>query len=133
MPYARWPFELLYVELAAYYCLAGVSKLRASGIEWADGYTLQYYLLIKGAPLGEWLASHLWACAALSALVLIFEVGFPLGIVLRRLRALWLTAGLFFHLGTTYFMNITFFPVVALYAVFVPWAALGRGRFSTRK
>ena len=122
--YARWPLELLFIELAAFYFCAGLSKIRAAGLLWADGYTLQFHLLFKGAPLGRMLASHLWLCTGLSALVLIFELGFPLG-MLRRLRPLVLGGGVLFHLGTTYFMNIAFSAVVALYALFVPWTVLG--------
>jgi len=123
--YARWPLDLLFVELAAFYFLAGVSKLRDSGLAWADGYTLQYRLLANGTPAGEWLAQHLGWCSALSWLVLAFELGAPLGMV-RRLRPLVLGGGLLFHLGTTRLLAISFWPVAALYALFVPWTRLGR-------
>jgi hypothetical protein len=121
---AGWPLELLLVELAAFYFQAGYAKVAAAGLGWADGYTLQYYLLGKGMPAGEWLAEHLWLCRALSAAVLVFELGFPLAIVVRRLRAPFLVGGFAFHLGTTAFMNVTFWPVWALYPLFVPWTSL---------
>jgi hypothetical protein len=123
-PFAGWPFDLLFVELAAYYCLSGLSKLRDGGLGWADGYALQYYLLLMRMPGGMWLASHLWLCTALSVLVLAFELGAPIGI-LRRWRPFVLGGGLLFHLSTWYFMNIWFWPIVALYAFFVPWTRLG--------
>lgn len=122
---AGWPLDLLFVELAAFYFFAGVSKLRDAGPAWMNGYTLQYHLLFKDAPAGAWLASHLWLCATLSVLVMAFELGAPLGIV-RRLRPLVLSGGVLFHLGTTWFMGISFWPVAALYALFVPWSRLGR-------
>lgn len=132
-PCARWPFELLFVELAAYYFLAGFAKLRESGILWADGATLQYYLLEKATPAGLWLAEHVWLCIALSAMVLAFELSWPLGVVLRRLRPVLLLAGLAFHWGTIVFLRISFWPVWALYALFVPWTGLAeRGRTSAR-
>jgi hypothetical protein len=123
-PDARWPLDLLFIELASYYCLAGISKLRDSGFLWADGYTLQYYMLTMPAPWGHRLAEHLGLCTALSILVLSFELGAPLGII-RRLRPLVLAGGVLFHLGTRWFMNIWFWPIVALYALFVPWTRLG--------
>jgi hypothetical protein len=124
--FAGWPLDLLFVELAAYYCLSGLSKLRDGGLAWADGYALQYYLLLMRTDGGMRLASHLWLCTALSVLVLAFELSAPLGIV-RRLRPLVLGGGLLFHLSTWYFMDIWFWPIVALYALFVPWARLGLG------
>lgn len=122
--FAGWPLDLLFVELAAYYCLSGLAKLRDGGLAWADGYALQYYLLLMRTPGGMWLASHLWLCAVLSMLVLAFELGAPLGI-LRRWRPLVLGGGVLFHLSTWYFMDIWFWPIVALYALFVPWTRLG--------
>jgi len=123
-PYARWPLELVYVELAVFYFAAAIAKLRHSGPAWADGYTLQYHLLAKGEPAGLWLAEHLSLCTALSVLVLTFELTFLSGVLLRGLRPIFLVGGVLFHLGTTVFMGITFWPVVALYALFVPWQSL---------
>ena len=121
---ARWPLDLLFVELAAFYFFAGVSKLRDAGPAWMDGYTLQYQLLFKGTASGAWLAQHLALCAGLSILVIAFELGAPLG-VFRRLRPVVLAGGLCFHLGTTWFLGISFWPVAALYVLFVPWSRLG--------
>lgn len=123
--FAAWPFELLFVELAAFYFQAGVAKLRTSGLRWADGYTLQFYLLDKGEPAGMWLSQHLWLCAVLSAAVLAFEVGFPLAVIIRRWRPAFLLGGFAFHAGTSVFLGVTFWPVWALYLLLVPWTALG--------
>lgn len=123
-PYARWPFELLFVELAAYYTLAGLAKLRESGVLWADGATLQYYLLEKATPAGLWLAEHVRLCIVLSVTVLVFELSWPLGVVWRRLRPVLLLSGLAFHWGTIIFLRISFWPVWFLYALLVPWSAL---------
>src|SRR5262249_44640533 len=38
--HARWPLLLVFAEIAAFYCAAGVTKLRTSGLAWADGWTL---------------------------------------------------------------------------------------------
>lgn len=107
-PYARWPFDLLFAELAAYYFLAGFAKLRESGVLWADGATLQYYLLEKATPAGLWLAEHVLLCGVLSVMVLAFELAWPLGVVLRRLRPVLLVSGLTFHWGTIVFLRISF-------------------------
>jgi len=121
--FARWPRDLLFIEIAAYYYLAGLSKLRYAGVRWIDGSSLQYYLLQKATGPGLWLAAHPTACAVLSAMVLTFELTAMFGVV-RVLRPVVLAGGALFHLGTWVFMDITFWPVVALYTVYVPWRRL---------
>lgn len=118
--FARWPFELLFVELAFYYFDAGLSKVAASGLAWADGNTLQYHLLREGRVAGLWVAQHRWPCAALSTGALAFELGFPLAIFVRRLRPLFLAAGVCFHLGNHFLLNLIFWPVLAVYPLVVP-------------
>jgi hypothetical protein len=124
-PDARWPLHLVFVELAAYYCLAGFSKLNDSGFAWADGYALQYYLLSMYTDTGRWLAGSLGLCRAFSWLVLAFELSTPLG-MFQRLRPLVLSAGVLFNLGTWWFMNILFWPTLALFLLFIPWTRVGR-------
>lgn len=130
--HAGWPLDLLFIEMAAFYFQAGFAKLRSSGVAWADGFTLQFHLLDKGQPAGMWLAEHLWLCAALSMAVLALEIGFPLAIVLRRLRPFFLVGGFAFHIGTSVFLNITFWPVWVLYLLFVPWSGILR-RIAARR
>jgi len=121
---AGWPFDLLFVELAAFYFQAGSAKLAVSGLAWVDGYSLQFYLLQKYQPAGLWLAEHLWLCSALSTAVLVLELTFPLGVFFRRLRPFFLVSGFLFHLGTTVFLDISFWPLWALYVLFLPWSRL---------
>jgi hypothetical protein len=64
------------------------------------------------------------------ALVILWELSFPLAIFFRRARLVILVAGVFFHLGTLFFMNI-FFPYhLAMYVVFVDWGRV-RQRLET--
>jgi hypothetical protein len=108
------------VVVVAYYWKAGVAKLLDSGLAWADGSTLQFYLMTNGRPAGMALATWPSLCAAASALVLAFELGWPLALV-RRLRPAVLAAGALFHAATNVFLGISFWPVVATYLVCVPW------------
>jgi hypothetical protein len=60
------------------------------------------------------------------ALVVLWELSFPLAIFFKRARLIILTMGVFFHLGTLFFMNI-FFPYhLAMYLVFVDWGQVRR-------
>ena len=118
--HARWPFELLFIELAFYYFDAGLSKLAAGGLAWADGNTLQYHLLREGHVAGSLVAQHRWLCALLSTGALAFELGFPLAIFVRRLRPLFLATGVCFHLANHFLLNLIFWPVLAVYPLVVP-------------
>lgn len=122
--FARWPFELLLVELAFYYFDAGLSKLAASGLAWMDGATLQYSLVKLGGAVAAVVAPHLWLCALLSVAALAFELGFPLAIVFRRLRPWFLAAGVAFHLGNHVLLDLIFWPVLAVYPLVVPWSTV---------
>lgn len=120
---ARWPVDLLYVVLSGFYFSAGMSKLMTSGIRWADGYTLQYFLLLKNQPLGIALAQYPWLCAVGSAAVLGWQLTYPLG-MFRKLRPFYLIGGVAFHLSTGLLMNVWFWPVAALCLLFIPWSRL---------
>ena len=126
-PDARWPIELAVVVLVAYYWKAGVSKLLDSGLAWADGATLQFYLLTNRMAWGTWLAGFPAACAALSACSLAFELGSPLGDRAaapldraRRRRAL--------SPGNVAVPRHHVLAAVATYLVCVPWTRLATGR-----
>lgn len=119
--FAGWPIELTYVVLSGFYFAAGFSKLVWSGFAWADGATLRYHLVRAGTPVGVEMAEWPTVCAILSAAVLAWELTFPLGIW-RRWRPVSLAGGVAFHTGTGLAMGIWFWPVLALYLVFVPWS-----------
>lgn len=55
------------------------------------------------------------------ALVLIWELLFPLAIFLRRVRWWILGFGIVFHLATLFLMNIFFPHQLAMYLIFVDW------------
>jgi hypothetical protein len=82
---------------------------------------------------GLWLPAYREYTPAFVALVLLWELLFPLAVWFPRARVVILTAGVFFHLGTLVLMNI-FFPYhLAMYLVFVDWPRVvrrARGLFS---
>lgn len=41
--FARWPLLLIQVLFALVYLDAGLSKMEEAGLDWVNGYTLQYY------------------------------------------------------------------------------------------
>lgn len=122
--FARWPFELLLIELAFYYFDAGLTKLRVGGLAWADGWTLQYHLVQHDTALGRMVAPHRWLCALLSTGALAFELGFPLAVLVRRLRPWFLAGGVCFHTGNHLLLDLIFWPVLAVYPLVVPWSVV---------
>ena len=129
-PHAGWPLELIFLEIAMFYFQAGLAKLGDAGLAWADGWTLQFYLLAKGGPAAERLAASPALCCAASVAVLTFELAFPVAVFVRRLRPLAMVAGLVFHAATAVFLQVVFWPLWSLYALFLPWEAIA-SRLST--
>jgi len=125
---ARWPLELMRWLFALCYLSAAVCKLGASGPAWANGFTLQAYLLQEGVfwgtSAGPWLAGHHALCVALSWATLAVEGLFPLVLWRPRLAALLVPAAAATHLGIWITMRAPFWLYLPLYAVFVPWSRL---------
>jgi hypothetical protein len=132
-----WPRQSIKLTLALAYFGAGYAKLVSGGIGWADGYTLQGYLLQKylkeGSSAGYWLAQSYWASMGLSILTLLFEFTFilvPFFDNRHPVTWMYVTAGLAFHATIHVTMKITqFLPFMGLtYFVFLDWPMV-RGLF----
>ena len=124
--FAGWPLKLIQWFFVLMYLSAVSSKLRVSGLDWANGFTLQYYLasndLRWDSLLGYWL-SHYHTLAMLSQYgVLLFQSTFTLAVVFPRLRWIYVPAGLCLHIGIYLTLKAPFFEWIALYATFIPWA-----------
>lgn len=116
----------------ATYLLAGIAKLKLSGLGWAEGEilrsTIAHDAVRKAAvgsvysPLGAWLVRYDWPFPLFGAFTFVVELGAPLALLGRRLGLLWAALALSFHLGVLATMAIAFpYPLsgVAL-ASFVP-------------
>ena len=128
--FAGWPIKLLQWFFVLMYASAVWSKLSASGLDWANGYTLQFYLardgLRWGSPLGLWL-SQFHTFILLSQIgVLLFQATFPLAVIFPKLRWIYVPAGLALHIGIFLTLKAPFFTWIALYVVFIPWAEAAR-------
>jgi hypothetical protein len=96
--------------LALVYLSAGFEKLRAAGLRWADGHTLQAYLLehyiYTERPQALWLAQQPRLCRWLSTAVLTWELSFWLILIFPPLEWVYIPVGLGFHAGTSIGMRI---------------------------
>ncbi|GHC47401.1 hypothetical protein [Streptomyces cinnamoneus] len=123
----------LLLALQAYYAMvylqSGVSKFVGAGRRWADGRTLRAAWGELGTPLGKWLARRdLRLSGALSALTLLFELGFaPALVAAWPQRALLGGASAAFHLAVKATMGISFWHLSWFAApLFSAPPALGR-------
>jgi hypothetical protein len=127
-----WPLKLLVALAATAYLLAGVAKLKNSGLGWMEGEVLRNYIafdcLRKAqvgslySPFGAWLVQRDWPFPIIGVFTLIVEFGAPLALLGGR-SALVLALALWgFHVGVLATMAIAFpyaLSGVAL-AAFVP-------------
>ncbi len=126
-PFARWPLQLVQWLFPLFYLSAVYSKLTLSGLDWANGYTLQWYLARAGSAEGHVLAMWLAQFHVLVLLgqigVLLFQSTFLLCVIFPRLRWIYVPAGLFLHTMIYFTLGAPFFSWLGLYSVFIPWTA----------
>lgn len=129
-----YPILLMRLLLAWSYFSSGLIKLRVAGLGYLNADNLPALAVANSLDnlhdthfrLGLWLPQWREFTPPFVALVLLWELLFPLAVFSRRARYVILTAGVLFHLGTLVFMNI-FFPYhLALYLVFIDWPAVVR-------
>lgn len=138
--YARWPLLVIGWLLAFMYLSATYGKLADAGLDWLNGFTLQYWLFHDavrfGSDVGFWLAEQHTLTKLLSWLTVLFEGSFFLVMFFPALAILYVPAGLAFHTGIFLAMKAPFFGVMALYCVLVPWgdgAAWVRERYGSSR
>ena len=126
-PFAGWPIKLLQWFFVLMYLSAVTMKLRTGGLDWANGFTLQYYLIQDGlrwnSLLGLWLAQHYWLIVITQIGVELFQATFALAVLFPRLHFIYVPAGLTLHTGIYLALKAPFFSWLALYSVFIPWTA----------
>jgi hypothetical protein len=126
--FARWPILLVSWFFVAMYLSAGTSKVLASGFQWADGYTLEYYLGSDGVrnqiSMALWLASVHPLLVLASWMVLILELTFGLALIVPKVRWIYIVTGFSFHVSCLLLLGAPFWEWMALYSVFVPWSAV---------
>ena len=136
-----YPILLARLLLAWSYFTAALIKLRVAGLGYLSADNLPTLAVSHSLDnlhdtqfrAGLWLPAYREYTPPFVALVVLWELLFPLAVWFPRARAVILTAGVLFHLGTLVFMNI-FFPYhLAMYLVFVDWPRVlrrVRGLFS---
>jgi hypothetical protein len=113
-----WPVRLISALTVATYVLAGIAKLKLSGLEWAEGEvlrsTIAHDAVRKAAvgsiysPLGAWLVQHGWPFPIFGAFTFVVELGAPLALLGGRWALAWAALALSFHIGVLATMAIAF-------------------------
>jgi hypothetical protein len=129
-----YPILLARLLLAWSYFTSALIKLRVSGLAYLSADNLPALAVSHSLDnlhdtqfrAGLWLPAYREYTPPLVALVIVWELLFPLAVWFPRARAVILGAGVLFHLGTLFLMNI-FFPYhLAMYLVFVDWPSAAR-------
>lgn len=101
---AMWPLKFLHVLLSITYFSTGVTKLLAGGLQWMNGYTLQFAIFknaIRRAAypeFGLWMAHQHTLCILVSIGTILFETFFFVSLFLPRVAPLFFAGGILFHL-----------------------------------
>ena len=138
---SAWPLNLMMSILVVVYVVAGVAKLRYSGLEWVTGDVLRNWIAIDNlrkllfddiySPIGGWLSAVGWIWGPIAFVTLVVELGAPVALLPGRTRYLWLAVALAFHVGVFVLMAISF-PYQLLgvaYAAFLPVERVDLGTF----
>jgi hypothetical protein len=129
-----YPILLMRVLLAWSYFSSALIKFRVAGLSYLSPDNLPTLAILHSLDnlhdthfrLAFWLPHVREYTPIFMALVVLWELSFPLAIFFRRARLVILAMGIFFHLGTIFFMNL-FFPYhLAMYLVFVDWERVRR-------
>jgi len=113
-----WPLKLLSIITLVTYVLAGLAKLKTSGVAWMDGEILRNYIAYDAvrklsvgsvhSPLGAWLVQFAWPFPIIGVLTMAFELGAPLALLGRRPARVWVATAVAFHWGVLLVMAIAF-------------------------
>lgn len=124
--FAGWPLRLLQWFFVLMYASAVWSKLWA-GLDWPNGFTLQYYLIHDGirwnSPFALWLSQFHTLIWLGQIGVITFQATFCLAVIFPILRWVYVPAGLALHTFIFLSLRAPFFGWMALYSVFIPWRA----------
>jgi uncharacterized membrane protein YphA (DoxX/SURF4 family) len=121
---ARWPIFIIQWLYALIYLSAAISKLSANGLDWLNGYTVQYYMIRDGVRWGSELGVALGQNHSLAVFVswctLLFEATFFLVLIFPKLALIYIPVGIALHTGIYLTQRAPFPQFIVLYCVFVP-------------
>ena len=129
-----YPLLLMQLLMAWVYFSSALIKLRVAGMKYLSIDNLPALAIFHSLDnlhdthfkLAFWLPQVRGYLPYAVAVVLVWELLFPLAVFWHRARWWILGAGVVFHLSTLFLMNIFFPHQLALYLLFVDWDAIAR-------
>jgi uncharacterized membrane protein YphA (DoxX/SURF4 family) len=113
-----WPVRLISACTVLAYLLAGIAKLKVTGVSWMDGEVLRNYVAYDGlrksqigsihSPFGAILVQYEWPFPALSVLTMLLELTGPVLLLWPRASRIWAYGLYGFHIGVFASMAIAF-------------------------
>jgi hypothetical protein len=126
-PSARfgWPLWLISAVSVMAYVLAGIAKLKVTGVTWVDGDVLRNYVAYDAmrkaqigsihSPFGAWLVQFAWPFPVLSVLTMLLELLGPLAMLNPKTKLVWVLGLWGFHVGVFASMAIAFpYPLTGI-------------------
>ena len=114
----RWAVDAMAVLTVGTYVVAGVAKLRISGLAWLDGDVLRHQIAFDNArkellgdvssPFAGWFLRQGWLLGPAAVATMVVELGAPLALLGRRWALGWSVMAFGFHVAITVFMAILF-------------------------
>lgn len=123
---AGWPLQLIKLSISLVYFMAGLEKLLISGWHWLDKETFRSYIFLHQVPLGLWIAKSDFLSVLLPLFALVFQLSFISILFFPRLTAIFLLAGIAFHMGTYLLLQVGWYfnAWVLVYIFFINWESL---------
>jgi hypothetical protein len=125
-----WAIRLMCWVCVCSYFLAGLAKLKNSGLDFIEGETLRNFVAMDNvrkielgslhSPLAEWLLPYSGAFQFLAGVSLVLELGAPLVMLRRSVAKAWAVAMWGFHVGVLALMAILF-PYPVTFIAFAPF------------
>jgi Vitamin K-dependent gamma-carboxylase len=124
-----YPILLMQLLMAWAYFSSALIKLRVAGLKYLSADSLPALAIFHSLDnlhdthfkLAFWLPQIRSYLPLAVAIILIWELAFPLAVFWRRVRWLILGIGIVFHVATLFLMNIFFPHQLAMYLIFVDW------------
>jgi Vitamin K-dependent gamma-carboxylase len=135
-----YPILLMQLLMAWTYFSSALIKLRVAGLKYLTADNLPALAIFHSLDnlhdthfrIAFWLPGVRAYLPFAVALVLLWELAFPLAIFWRRVRWWILGAGVVFHLSTLFLMNIFFPHQLLMYLIFVNWDRFSPVRYRTQ-
>jgi uncharacterized membrane protein YphA (DoxX/SURF4 family) len=117
-PRFGWPVRLISATTSVVYLLAGIAKLKITGLGWLDGEVLRNYVAYDAmrksqigsvhSAFGAWLVQYAWPFPLLSVFSMLLELSGPVMLLVPWLARVWALGLLGFHVGVLASMLIAF-------------------------